>query len=176
MIVLTVTNLRWIQPGDQPDDMCAHGDVELVVNSHNVATAEEGEWCVSAAAIHLLRTLTRSHTTDDPVGEQLIPCCGHFIVPPETAGGDVQILGCNVGINWQIIHQHDHLLFVFSDDSTAQVSLREWTAAVCGFADEVRGFYDRSVPRTPSDDFAEAAFDAMMAEWSRRRLRAERFA
>jgi hypothetical protein len=169
MLTLAVFNLHWIEPGDQPTDMCAHGHVHLVVDGHVLTNDSNGDWCVSAASIHLLRTLTQSHTANQPVAEHLIPCCGHFIVPPEEPEGDVQILGCNNGVDWQIIRADDHLQFILPDGQAVRVDSSQWQAAVFKFADDVKHFYAVSAAKTPLDGFDAKGFKAMMAEWERRR-------
>lgn len=172
MIRLVVSNLRWIEPGDQPKDMCAHGDVELAVDGHTLGTVDDGEWCVSAAAVHLLRTLTESHTDNAPIAEHLIPCCGHCIIPPDEQDGDVTFMECNQGIDWQIIHNGDTVQMILPDGHTATVKLADWRTAVIRFADTVKDFYALSAPKRPSDDWEEKGFNAMMAEWNRRRRKA----
>jgi hypothetical protein len=170
MLTLAVHNLHWIKPGDQPTDMCAHGHVHLVVDGHVLSNDADGSWCVSAASIHLLRTLTQSHTVDQPVAEHLIPCCGHFIVPPEEADEDVVILGCNSGVDWQINRDMNQLQFILPKGPAVLVDSSEWQTAVFKFVDDVRQFYAASAPKTPSDDFEAKGFNAMMAEWQRRRM------
>ena len=173
MIHLVVCNLRWIEPGDQPTDMCAHGDVELIIDGHTLGTTADGAWCVSAAAVHLLRTLTRSHTEDSPVAEHLIPCCGHGIIPPEEQDGDVIFMECNHGIDWQIVRNEHEVTMILPDGHTVNIQATEWRAAVIGFADAVKDFYAASAPKQTSDDWDKKGFNAMMAEWDRRRRKAE---
>lgn len=176
MLTLAVHNLHWIKPGDQPTDMCAHGNVDLVVDGHVLSNDTDGDWCVSAASIHLLRTLTQSHTTNQPVAEHLIPCCGHFIVPPEEPEGDVEIIGCNNGVDWQIINAGDQLQFILPNGQPVLVDYGEWQAAVFKFVDDVKHFYTVSAAKTPSDDFEARGLTAMMAEWERRRSHVQRMA
>ena len=169
MFSLTVYNLQWIKLGDQPTDMCAHGNVDLVIDDHVLSDASAGDWCVSAASIHLLRTITRSHTEDDRIAEHLIPCCGNFIVPSDEPEGDITIVGCNNGVDWDIIRYSQFLEFVLPNDHVARIDPDEWQSAVARFADEVKAFYDVSAPKTPVDDFEASGFHSMMAEWGRRR-------
>lgn len=171
MIHLVVLNLRWIKPGDQPTDMCAHGDVELIIDGHTLGTVEDGEWCVSAAAVHLLRTLTESHTEQSPVAEHLIPCCGPCIIPPDDPDGDVTFMECNQGIDWQIIRNEDkdNHTMILPDGHIVTVKAAVWRTAVIGFVDAVKAFYSASAPKQPFDDWEKEGFSAMMAEWDRRR-------
>lgn len=179
MITLSVSNLHWIKPSDEPTDMCAHGEVTFTIGDQILSSPEDGDWCVSAGALHLLRTLSRSHTNENPVAEHLIPCCGHTIVSAEsgpkdwdTCDDDVFIIGCNRGVDWQIFHRECGLDFVAGDSKPSCIPMAEWTIAVCEFADTVRDFYNASAPKTPSDEFEELGFTLMMREWSRRRTAA----
>ena len=74
---LSVANLHWL--GDEDEallDLCAHGSVEFSISNFQISDHSDSDWCVSATALHFLRTLSRNHTDNDPVGEYLITHCG----------------------------------------------------------------------------------------------------
>ena len=80
MIILTPTRLHWIKDdGDDQSDLCAHSPVLFQIEDKILVAPSDGNVTVSAAAIYLLRTLERDHTKGKPVGEQLLPCCGHAL-------------------------------------------------------------------------------------------------
>lgn len=170
-ITLRPINLHWIlNQGDDVTDLCAHAAVEFRIGSLQVCSEADGEWTVSAAAIHLLRTLTMDHTLAAPVAEHLIPCCGHFMVA-EPDADFVDITGCNRGVDWDVRH-NDRMVELgrlTANCETAVVPFDEWERAVCWFADEVEEFYLRSALKRPCDEFAELGFNAMKAEWAARR-------
>ena len=81
MITLMPTRMHWIRDDgtDDPSDLCAHSPVRFEVGDKILVAPDHGDFTVSAAAIYLLRTLERNHTSDAPVGDQLFPCSG-FVV------------------------------------------------------------------------------------------------
>lgn len=174
MLKLAAIDCHWIKPDDAPLDLCAHGAVELTIVGHTFSTTENGDWCVSAAAVHLLRTLTRSHTRESPLAGHLIPHCGHTMIPSDAKDEDVLIIGCDEGMDWQVTHQADSsLLFDLPDGDSVSVPLREWRDAVVEFADTVRDFYRRSAAKSNHNKRAFDGYRLMIREWDRRRTHAK---
>jgi len=169
MITLVPTRLHWIKDDgiDDPSDLCAHSPIHFQIDGKTLVAPEDGDSAVSAAAIYLLRTLERDHTRDNPVGDQLFPCCGHAMY--DTGHEDVLICGCPNGSDVFVTHDsNDTIRLTSRDGESCQVSLHDWRQAISQFSDCVRSFYDDSLPKTPSNDDA-AGFAKMMAEWDRRR-------
>jgi hypothetical protein len=170
MITLVPTRLHWIKDDgiDDPCDLCAHSPVHFAIDGDILVSPTDGDATVSAAAIYLLRTLVREHTNENPVGEQLFPCCGHAMY--DTGDDDVLICGCPNGSD--VIVTHDDNCTVRLTSATGKlyvVTSDEWRQAVNAFSDAVRSFYDHSLPKTPTNDMDSAGFAKMMAEWNRRR-------
>lgn len=171
MITLQPTRPHWItDDGDDPTDLCAHSAVDFRVGAAVLVSPESGDWNVSAAALFLLRTLSRPHTKADPVCEHLFPCCGHTMVPTET--GDVIVLGCPNGIDVEVIPIGSDVLLRSSDGTEQRVPKEEWRAAVIAFSDAVQRFFEQSLPKEPGDDFNKSGYECFMAEWTRRRREA----
>ena len=169
MIVLTPTKLHWIQDAaDDPHDLCAHSPVDFRIGDSVLVRPEDGDWTVSAAALYLLRTLERSHTSESPVGSPLFPCCGHsmYQMPNEP---EAVIIGCNSGPDFEILHCGSDIQIRHSSNPTLTVSVAEWRSAVHKFADAVQSFYDRCTPKQPLTPEDEQAFPLSWHEWRRRR-------
>jgi hypothetical protein len=152
MITLVPIRLHWIKDdgADDPRDLCAHSPVRLQIDGDTLVDPEDGDETIIAAAIYLLRTLERDHTKENPVGDQLFPCCGHAMF--DTGDDDVLICGCPNGSD----------VFVTRDDvgtirltSVAGkpyvVSANDWRQAIHEFSDVVRDFYDHPLPKTPKN-------------------------
>lgn len=168
MIILRPRELTWINDQvDDPFDLCAHGKVQFEIDGANLVRVEDGEWTVSAAALFLLRTLKKGHTLEEPLFENVIPHCGNgFYV--EEGGGDVKIIECPIGINFQVIHVRDTVQIIMDDMEPFIVALDEWRNAVLTFSQVVREFYAASTPKTPVYDSDKAGFDKFMTEWENR--------
>jgi hypothetical protein len=155
---------------DDPQDFCAHSEVEFTVDGDVLVLASAGDWTVSSSALFLLRTLWQSHTKQNPVGEHLFPCCGHsmYVVDGQD---DVAVLGCPNGIDFEVIRSLDDVIITSADRQKHRVSFAEWRDAVCAFSDAVRCFYAKCAPKQPSYDVK--GFEKFMAEWERRRSSAD---
>jgi hypothetical protein len=174
MIVLRPTNLHWLDGStDNPQDLCAHSGVEFQIDGEQLVQGNDGDWTVSAAALYLLRTLSRPHTKTAPVGEHLFPCCGRGFYEVE-GEEDAVLVGCNRGIDFEILRVSDDVTTTAKDGLQYRVSFPDWRNAVCGFCDAVRDFYAASSPKEPADADEQRGFELFLSEWSRRRATAER--
>jgi len=174
MIVLRPTNISWLPVSkDDPTEQCAHGDVTFTIDSIPFATGKEAEFLtVSAAALFLLRTLSHDHTQAEPVAEasQLFPHCG-FTAWADDGRFPVVVIGCNIGIDLEVVHSAGAVTIQAQDEEKATVTEAEWRDAVVGFVDEVQAFYDASPPRKPfGDPVDDEGWAAFWQEW--RELRA----
>jgi len=139
--------------------------VEVSIDGVSLVTPDDGDCTVSAAAIYLLRTLSQSHTAASRVGDHLFPCCGTML---DAGGPDVLIIGCLGGSDFDVQREGDRIVLTHGSGAH-EVSFRAWSDAVCDFSDSVRAFYDRSLPRQPSDEDDAKALRAFLTEWTRRR-------
>ncbi len=157
---------HWID--DKPDDgrdLCLHAE----------ATAEIGERVlffeqanVSSTALYLLKTLTEDHLID--TGNQMLPCCGHMWVPSEQDPESVEIIGCNCGIDWSVEHEDDTVRLTLEDGYTVTLSLSDYAAEVCAYADAVDRAYHAAPPRVVgTDPFDQEMFALYWQEFHRRR-------
>jgi hypothetical protein len=169
MIVLRPTNLHWIDGSlDDAEDLCAHSAVDFRIGDSVLVKPSDGDWTVSAAALYLLRTLSQPHTKQQPITEFLFPCCGNGIFEVE-GQGDVQIVGCNSGIDFGVMRVRDEVILTANDGTEYRVAFSEWQRAVWNFSDSVRAFYSASSPKEPEDDYEQRSFLKFLSEWSRRR-------
>ena len=170
MITLFPTRLHWIKDdgADDPVDLCAHSPVCFQVDGDTLVAPEDGDVTVSAASVYLLRTLERNHTKEEPIGDQLFPCCGHAMY--DTGDQDVAICGCSNGRDVFVTHEAGgSVRLSLPNGKSYVVSSAEWQQAAQNFSDAVYQFYARSLPKTPGDETDSAGFAKLMAEWNRRR-------
>lgn len=170
VVTLYPVNLHWIEgTADEPADLCAHGQVDFRLgNDILVDSGTCPKVTVSAAAMYLLRTLSRAHTKQEPVGDALFPCCGHAMWDVD-GEQDVVLQGCGAGVDFEILHAPEEPRCAIRSDAGAwRLQSSAWQAAVFQFADRVSAFYATSSPKRPSADDA-AGFRKFVAEWERRR-------
>jgi hypothetical protein len=167
-MLLQALNLHWLDHVPDQHDLCAHGSALVQIGEETLSDLAGGDWCVSAAALYLLRTLTADHTRTAPVGEHLIPCCGHAMYE-QTTSNDVLIIGCANGIDWDVHHQGDDVTLRTHSGTEERITRVRWQELVLQFADHVAEFYAASAPKIPADIYEAAGYTAFQAEWSRRR-------
>jgi hypothetical protein len=114
VIVLRPTNLHWIDGINDPADLCAHSPVEFRIGGATLIKPSDGDWTVSAAALYLLRTLSQPHTKQQPITDYLFPCCGNGIFEVE-GRDDVRIVGCNSGIDFEVVRTDDEVALTAED-------------------------------------------------------------
>ena len=157
-------SFAWINgEADDPEDLCLHGRAVAVIGE----TRLEYDCTVSAAALYLLKTLTQDHIlkTDN----QLLPCCGFFLIADDTLS-NVTIVGCDNGVDWSVIHQGEEVKLVLEDGREEVVPLPAYREEVFRFADKVEAYYRRCAPKKlPEDEFDRRGYQAFWNEWHRRR-------
>lgn len=166
MFKIDVKDMCWIGgKTDDPHDLCAHGYVTACIGDEQF----EFKGTVSATALRLLKTLTENHSLGKS-GEQMIPCCGHFIIPNDTADS-VEICGCDKGVDWSVVHNNDETVTLITEDGNeTTICFDDYEKAVFDFADKVEGFYKSCTPKiAPTDDFDKDGYIAFWTEWYRRR-------
>jgi hypothetical protein len=164
---ITLERIKWLDDDFEELDICAHGNVFVRIGDEIVSDSST-EWCVSASALHLLRTLESNHTKDKPVGEQLIPCCGHFLVA-DTDNDDVFVGCCPSGIDWEVKHSNYQVKLTTDLGAEAVVSYDLYKEAIFTFADKVEAFYLISQPKEIEEEFDRKGYDKFWSEWHRRR-------
>ena len=157
-------NFSWINgPDDDPDDLCLHGHAAALIGSERV----EYDCTVSAAALGLLKSLTEDHIAGE--GEQLLPCCGFFLVADE-ACRNVTIVGCDNGEDWSVLHKGEHVRLILPNGHEEIVPLADYREEVFRFADRVEAYYRACTPKNlPDDEFDRRGYEAFWNEWHRRR-------
>lgn len=150
---------------DDPVDLCLHGHV--IVRFGDAVL--EDDCTVSAAALRLLKTLEEDHPYrgDD---EQMLPCCGFFLLPSDDLQTVTYIGGCSNGTDWAVLHEGGYIRIVLADGRTFSVDPAEYRAEVFRFADSVQAYYDSCRPKIlPDDEPERSGWIAFRNEWNRRR-------
>ena len=150
---------------DDPDDLCLHGHVIV----HFGGIALETDCTVSAAALRLLKTLEEDHLFrgDD---EQMLPCCGFFLLPSDDLQTVTYIGGCSDGVDWAVLHEDGCIRIVLADGRAFAIDPDEYQAEVFRFADSVQVYYASCQPKTlPDDEPDRSGWIAFRNEWNRRR-------
>ena len=162
VFTINATELGWIRgPEDDPRDLCLHGRAVARIGERTV----EFHATVSATALYLLKTLTEDHIINED--NQMLPCCGFFMVPNE-ALDNVVIIGCNRGVDWSVIHEDDGVRLVLEDGYEETVATDDYRAEVFRFADAIEAYY-ASCRRKRPDESDRRAYKAFWNEWRRRR-------
>ena len=161
---ISASDLGWINGAeDDPQDLCLHGRVRVQIGD----AVLEDEGTLSATALYLLKTLTEEKIMA-PHDIQMIPCCGHTILPDE-AGENVIILGCDTGTDWTTRHENGMIRIELPDGRAETIDPAAYRAEVFRFADEIEAFYNACAAKTFGDDSEHCAYATFWREWRRRR-------
>jgi len=113
-----------------------------------------------------------NHTSENPVGDCLIPSEGHHIdhhqkdpiVHIETVYPMVE------GKNWWVIHEGTHVKLITESSKETIISCEDYKNEVLTFVDKVYEFYKSSKPKTlPEDNYNKEGYLKLWAEWESRR-------
>ncbi|WP_353094008.1 hypothetical protein [Tissierella praeacuta] len=161
---IKVKELYWIdETKDDPNDLCLHGDVTVTIGEEELSYS----CTVSAAALRMLKSLSEDHLLTN--GDQMLPCCGHFMIPNETLD-EVEIIGCNNGIDWTVLHEDEMVRLITEKGNTVFVYYIQYKEEVLRFADTVEKFYKESLTKNiPEDEFERNGYIAFWNEWHRRK-------
>ena len=162
---IDVNNLEWIGgQKDDPEDLCLHGNVKVQIGE----TTFEAVGTVSATALYLLKTLTQDKIASEHE-IQMIPCCGFFMIANKDLT-EVDIIGCDTGTDWSVIHVGSNVKLILANGQEEVVNFKEYQKEVFKFADKIEEFYlSCSQKIIPTDEFDRNGYIAFWNEWHRRR-------
>ena len=157
---IEVNNLYWIDgKKDDPDDLCLHGDIEVIIGEEKLSCS----CTASAAALRMLKTLSEDHLLTK--GEQMLPCCGFFMIPNETLD-EVEISGCDNGVDWTVLHDDGMIRLITEKGNTVYIYYLQYKEEVLRFVNVVEEYYKKSLPKNiPADEFERNGYIAFWNEW-----------
>lgn len=162
MFHIDVGNMYWITDEDNPYDLCAHGKMIAIIGDERF----EFDGAVSSTAIYLLKTLSQNHSFGED--NQMMPCCGHFIIA-DNSMENVQILGCCNGIDWEVTHIGNKIGIKTESGQEIFVDFEKYREVVFKFADKVEKFYKSCSDKVFSNEYEKNGYIAFWNEWNRRR-------
>ena len=114
-----------------------------------------------------MKTLTEDHIIGKD--NQILPCCGHFIMANDELT-EVTIVGCPNGIDRSVIHSGDSVRLILEDGYEVSVPIAQYWEEVCRFADKIEKYYlDCPAKIEPQDQFDRNGYLTFWKEWHRRR-------
>lgn len=160
--VLTASDFRW-ESGlpDDPDDLCLHGMARANIGDE---TVEYDDTNLTAASLHLLRTINADHIArfDD---EQLFPHCGHDVYLDEN--GNAVVCCCHFGGDFSVRHEDGKVTISTISGCTVTVDNHYYAHQVREFASSVREYCERSAPkREPREEYLRLGWQAFWHEWN----------
>jgi hypothetical protein len=161
---LKILSINWLEGLDNPEDLCAHGEVFVKIGSEVIIDGSKGNgWTVSAAALHLMRTVQIDYNPGDFSG-QLIPCCGFTMYAKDSR--HVDLIGCPSGFDWFVKHSIGVVELRSIAGRSIMLPISEYSHIVKSFADQVTDFYKCSAPKLlPDDPMDKAGYEAFWSEW-----------
>nr|WP_294861968.1 hypothetical protein [uncultured Fluviicola sp.] len=165
---IKILRQHWIKDDGNDDkyDLCSHGEIYIRIGDEILSNKETGSWALSATGLYLLRTLENDYQIDQ-FGSQFVPCCGHFLIPDENGLNHVVIIGCPTGLDWNIEHLADSVIFRSQKGAEGKLSLEEYKTLVLNLISEIELFYgDPTEKHLPEEQFELDGFNQFWAEWN----------
>lgn len=163
---IDAAELSWL-PGCEAMDLCLHGNAVARIGKRRL----EYNCTVSSAGLYLLKSLTEDHMMFQEAN-QMLPCCGHFIIPAED-GESVHICGCPNGEDWTVRHEAGAVVLILEDGYTVTVPMAEYRREVLAFAEKIEDFYNAHPRTLPEDEWERENYLLFWKEWHRRREQAQ---
>lgn len=165
MFKIDILSKYWINgDDDDPNDVCLHGDVKAYIGDE----VFECSCTISAMGLRLLKTLTEDHVIPNNE-EQMMPCCGHFIIPNEELD-NVIITGCAYGVDWKAYHESGNIKIVTESGRETYIDKPDYQKEVFRICDEIEMYFKQCAPKiVPEDIFEKNGYIAFWNEWHRRR-------
>ncbi len=164
MITLTLSKPYWLgdTEEEQQRDLCLHGHVLFKVDDTVIG---DDYYCVSAAAMQLMRTVLCDHFRSEEY--QMLPCCGHFMLAEGEDMQTVCISGCPNGTDFNVQHEGENILLWLADGSGCTVPFDEYRDAAIAFAAQVEQVYTASPQRSvPDEEPGKSGYIAFWREWA----------
>ena len=162
---IDATDLHWLEGVREEHDFCLHGKAVALIGDRRL---EYDECTVSSTALYLLKSLTQDHIIYREAN-QMLPCCGHMIIPAED-GENVHVCGCPNGEDWTVRHVDGAVELILEDGYAVSVPLEDYRLEVLSFVQKIEDFYNQSLPKEPDalclDD---GAYPLFWKEWHRRK-------
>ena len=166
MFKLEILEKYWLPGQPEETDLCLHGTVWVQIGDDVL----EDEVCLSAAALHLLRSVTEEHQPDELA--KLFPIDGFCWTPD--GEGSIYLGGCpNGGFDGYVTHEDDVVRIALEELPAVQIPLTEYQAKVFAFADQVEAFFRQSKPKFVNDELDKLWYPLFWEEWRLRRAAAE---
>lgn len=161
LFTIEARDLAWLE-GIEDTDLCLHGLGIAVIGQRTV----QYHCTVSATALYLLKSLTEDHILYED--NQMLPCCGHFMIPDEK-GENVCISGCPNGEDWTIRHIGGAVELILPDGYAVTVPMADYRREVLAFVQKIEDFYNAHPRVLPEDQFQLEGYQAFWREWHRRK-------
>lgn len=163
---LQLLSQNWIN--DEPDegrDFCSHGAILIKVNDRVISDESFGDWTVAASALRLMKSAIYGYDSEDEL--EMIPHCGYLRVFPSCPNNitwDTEVYGDLVLIsNIQVSANDGKGIQVIS--GSFRIDRCEYVDQVLRFAQEIRSFYERHIPRKFENTYDEEEYELYWKEF-----------
>ncbi len=165
---INVLRLHWIKDDDvdDPKDICVHGEVLVRIGDEIISNQQSGSWSLATTALFLMRSLYNDYEPGK-FQNYLLPCCGHLIIPGDSADSPVSVDGCNIGIDWTIEHSEKGIYLTSENGKTIRISKDQFQLEIHHLIEAIEQFYSQSKPKIYFTNFEKEGWTAFWNEWKK---------
>lgn len=155
----------WISDDGKYDetDICSHGFVYARIGPEVICHEETLSVATSSSALYLMRTLEQN-VEPGQFSNQLLPCCGHFIIPNEGSENYVVIVGYPNGVDWSVKHQNGDVILTSEKGTQGKIPFDTYRKMIIQYANKVESFYGKPDRKVPNESDRKG-FEQFWAEW-----------
>lgn len=162
MFKLEILDRYWLPGQPEETDLCLHGEVRVHIGEDVLAD----EVSLSAAALHLLRSVKDDHEPD--AYAKLFPTDGFCWTPD--GEGSIYLGGCpNGGIDGSVIHGEGFVCIALEGRTEIRVPLADYRAEIFRFADQVEAAFRQGKPKVVIAELDKLWYPLFWTEWVRLR-------
>lgn len=168
MFKVEILDKYWLPGQPEETELCLHGEVRVHCGTHVL----QDKVSLSAAALHLLRTVKDDHEPD--AYAKLFPTDG-FSWTPSDGPYPICLGGCpNGGMDGAVLHEDDCVRIALENLPEVRVPLADYRAEVFRFADAVAEMYRTGTLKMVRTDSLDGSwYPLFWTEW--RQLRTAQY-
>lgn len=162
---IDIKEVDWLDDEMGALDRCAHGNINIIIGNESMMQRDD-RWNLSAAGLHLLRTLFENHNSNHKVGDVLVPFEGHHLDYHPNSRVHIETGGAyDLGSDWYVEHENNNVRLI-THNQTITLTWIEYKNEVLKLVNAVEDLFNNSEDRIlPDNEYDKEAYLKFWSEW-----------
>ena len=169
---IRIINQEWLETEHTENDLCSHGELELIIGNEKISTELDGGWTISTSVLQFLRCLEPNSETEKDFNP--IMCCGGLLM-----------MSCPIGIYFDLHHTDNETIiikniikqldtgtkFIEYPNLTVELDKKDFAVKILKIAKEVKMFFENEpkkyieLKNEPNSDFFQMEKENWIEFW-----------